>query len=80
MFNRQYHPRAARLALARIGLECAPDPESGFYRPAKRPDPRLRKPAKPGAREQLHLDFEAETCRNAPIDTKAIAVRPLWFS
>jgi hypothetical protein len=39
MFNRENHRRAARLALARAGLVCLPDPESGFYRP---PSARIR--------------------------------------
>jgi len=54
--NREYHRRAARLALARAGMECAPDQNSGFYRPAKRPDPRVPK-RKPGVPEQLTLHF-----------------------
>jgi hypothetical protein len=60
MFNREQERRAARLALARAWLDCARDPNTGFYRPAKRPDPRTAK-RKAGAPEQLKLDFETET-------------------
>lgn len=59
MFNREYHRRAARLALARAGVALVRDAESGFYRPAKRPDPRPARPAKPGAPEQLKLNFSS---------------------
>jgi hypothetical protein len=57
MFHREHQRRAARLALARAGLECVRDPNTGFYRPAKRPDPRPPRKLKPGAPEQLKLDF-----------------------
>jgi hypothetical protein len=56
MLNREYQRRATRLALARAGLTCVRDPNTGFYRPAKRPDPRLPK-LKAGAPEQLKLNF-----------------------
>ena len=56
MFNRAYHRRAARLALARVGIVLEKDASSGFYRPAKRPDPRTPK-RKGGAPEQLELRF-----------------------
>jgi hypothetical protein len=56
MFNREYHRRAARLALQRVGADCVPDQNTGFYRPAKRPDPRTPK-RKAGAPEQLQLKF-----------------------
>jgi hypothetical protein len=56
MLNREFQRRATRLALARAGLVCLRDANSGFYRPAKRPDPRLPK-LKPGAPEQLQLNF-----------------------
>lgn len=59
VFNREYQRRAARQALARIGFGVARDPNSGFYRPAKRTNP---KPEKKNIRgpEQLALNFDAD--------------------
>ena len=59
MFNREYQRRAARLALARAGATLARDPNSEFYRPAKRPDPRPAPSARPGVPEQLKLNFSS---------------------
>jgi len=58
MFNREYQRRAARLALARAGVGLVRDAESGFYRPAKRPDPRPAK-VRPSGPEQLKLNFSS---------------------
>lgn len=57
MFNREYHRRAARLALSQAGLTLAHDPNSGFYRPAKRPDPRPKKKEPRAGPIQLQLNF-----------------------
>ena len=55
--NREYQRRAARLALAQAGLTCVPDRASGFYRPARRPDPRPAKSRAAAGPEQLKLNF-----------------------
>jgi hypothetical protein len=41
---------------ARVGLVCAPDENSGFYRPAKRPNPRTPK-RNTRVPEQLELEL-----------------------
>jgi hypothetical protein len=56
MWNREYQRRAARFALARAGIILARDANSGFYRPAKRPDPRAPKKQR-DAPEQLNFNF-----------------------
>ena len=38
IFNREYHRRAAKQALKRVGAGLRPD-TSGFYRPERRPNP-----------------------------------------
>lgn len=54
-FNREYQRRAARVALARVGVELIRDQTGTFYRPAKRPSPVLPQP--PRDTRQLTLDF-----------------------
>ena len=60
MFNREYQRRAAKQALREIGAELARDENSGFYRPAWRPDPRPPKKKRVGESEQLNLNFNGD--------------------
>lgn len=43
----------AELMLARFGAELAYQPDAGFYRPARRPDPRAAAPARAGRMARL---------------------------
>lgn len=58
-FNREYQRRAARIALSRVACEIIQDPNSGFYRPAYRPNPVPEKSAHELVRQaQMTLDFD----------------------
>jgi hypothetical protein len=67
LFNREYHRRAARQALAKVGLIVLRDENSGFYRPAIRPDPRPKAKEKLEAAGQMALRFEAPADAEHPL-------------
>ena len=54
MFNREYHRRAARQALGRVGASLVLD-DSHFYRPAKRVPPGIKVQQRNNAATQLEL-------------------------